>query len=64
MVMNGKFLLFNYVVGTYKLKKMRLQTEGYDMSKVTDPLYFCTEGSFKPLDKILYDKINSGEIRL
>lgn len=50
--------------GTYKFKKIRLQDEGFDITKIKDSLYFLSGGKFVPLDRDLFDKINSGRIRL
>jgi hypothetical protein len=50
--------------GTFKMKKTRLQNEGYDISRVKDPIYFFHGGKFVPLDKELFEKINLGKIRL
>jgi hypothetical protein len=46
------------------MKKTRLQDEGYDISRVKDPIYFFYGGKFVPLDEVLSQKINSGKIRL
>ncbi|CAG0915877.1 unnamed protein product [Notodromas monacha] len=52
--------------GTYKLKKLDLQHEAFDMERVQDPLFFMdpSTGSYVPLDAALYDTILSGKTRL
>ncbi|XP_076347626.1 long-chain fatty acid transport protein 4-like isoform X2 [Tachypleus tridentatus] len=52
--------------GTYKLKKVNLQQEGYDMNRVKDPLYYLDMNTVKytPLDQDVYEKIISGKIRI
>ena len=53
------------LTGTFKLKKLKLKSEGFDMS-VPDPLYFLDSSSkdYIPLTKDLYEEINSGTFRL
>lgn len=49
------------MTGTFKLKKVELQTEGYDLSKVSDPLYFLQrDGSYKRLNEEDFEKIQTG----
>jgi solute carrier family 27 fatty acid transporter 1/4 len=52
--------------GTYKLKKLDLQHEAFDMERVQDPLYFLdpSTGTYVPLDETLYDQILTGKTRL
>jgi solute carrier family 27 fatty acid transporter 1/4 len=50
--------------GTYKLKKIDLQKEGFDIQQVTDPVYFFQNGKYVPLDSQLYKQILAGEVRL
>ncbi|CAL8072558.1 unnamed protein product [Orchesella dallaii] len=52
------------MTGTYKLKKFRLQDEGYDVTKIKDKMYFLQSGKFQILDETLMKQIDSGEIRL
>jgi fatty-acyl-CoA synthase len=51
---------------TFKQKKLDLVAEGYDPSRISDPLYFndWAMRAFVPLNKAHYDRINSGQIRL
>ena len=52
--------------GTYKLKKNLLQEEGFDVGKISDPLYFLDPrvGKYVRIDGGLHQSIISGEIRL
>ncbi len=52
--------------GTFKLKKTDLQKEGFDPSKVKDPLYFLhpEAGEYVPLDASLHAEITAGRLRL
>jgi fatty-acyl-CoA synthase len=52
--------------GTFKHRKVDLVREGFDPARVSDPLYFRDEvrGALVPLDRTLYDRIVSGELRL
>lgn len=56
------------LTGTFKHKKFRLQTEGFDPEEVgdQDKLYFMdpSKGEFQPLDRELYQDITQGRIRL
>jgi hypothetical protein len=54
----------NLLSGTYKMKKLRFQEEGYDINEIKDKMYFLLKGEFVPLDQELFDKINTGKIRL
>ncbi|KAL7640772.1 UNVERIFIED_CONTAM: hypothetical protein RMT77_009047 [Armadillidium vulgare] len=54
------------MTGTYKLKKVNLRNEGFDITRVEDDLYFLNakKGVYEPLTKDIYSKLNSGEIRV
>lgn len=54
------------ITGTFKHRKVDLQKEGFDPSAISDPLFFFDDiaGVYVPLDAALYDKINSGGMRL
>lgn len=53
------------LTGTYKLKKVDLQKEGYDPSSINDKLYYLnSQGLYQPLTTDVFDKINSGKLRL
>ena len=57
---NSKF------VGTYKLKKRKLQKEGFNPKDISDPLYFLDHetATYIPLTHELHDKIVSGNMKL
>ena len=52
-----------FISGTYKLKKNELQNEGFDLSKITDPIYFLNAklGKYVKLDGELYRNIMAGK---
>ncbi len=52
--------------GTFKYRKVDLVDEGYDIGKVSDPIYFGATGShvYEPLDDDGVAKINAGEVRV
>jgi fatty-acyl-CoA synthase len=54
------------ITATFKQIRGDLIREGFDPSRIADPVYFHdTEGKvFVPLDSALYDRIVSGKIRL
>jgi fatty-acyl-CoA synthase len=54
------------VTATFKQKKFDLVREGFDPSCIADPLYFSdTETrTFVRLDKALYDRIQTGGVRV
>jgi fatty-acyl-CoA synthase len=51
---------------TFKFSRNTLAREGYDPASVSDVIYFNHRepGAFVPLDTELYDRIQSGEIKL
>jgi fatty-acyl-CoA synthase len=51
---------------TFKQKKQELVRDGFDPSRVADPLLFrdASAGGFVPLDAALFAKIASGQTRL
>jgi fatty-acyl-CoA synthase len=51
---------------TFKQKKQELVRDGFDPSRVSDPLAFrdVSVGAYVPLDAVLFAKIVSGEVRL
>ncbi|GAB0086550.1 long-chain fatty acid transport protein 4 [Sergentomyia squamirostris] len=52
------------MTGTYKLKKLDLQNDGFNPDTITDRLYYLTpKGQYEPLTADVYGKICSGEIR-
>lgn len=54
------------LTGTFKLKKVDLQRDGYDVNKVEDKLYFYNGklNKYEPLTKEIYDSIINGKLRL
>ncbi len=48
--------------GTFKHQKVDYRTEGYDPSKVSDPLYFLEKDRYVPIDAALYEQLSSGEV--
>ncbi|CAL4059398.1 unnamed protein product, partial [Meganyctiphanes norvegica] len=53
------------MTGTYKLKKVDLQKEGFSPSDVSDKMYYLDpKNGFVPLDNELHQRIVSGEARL
>src|SRR5499425_2912011 len=56
----------NDVTTTFKQKKINLLKEGFDPTLTTDPIYFNDpqRKAFVRVDPELYDRINTGEVRL
>jgi len=54
------------VTGTFKQKKVDLVRQGFDPTGTTDPIYFNDPASqsFVRLDKDLYDRIQTGQVRV
>lgn len=53
------------LAGTYKMKKVDLQKEGFNPAEITDTLYYLdSSGTYSPLTREVYEKIDSGAIRL
>jgi acyl-CoA synthetase (AMP-forming)/AMP-acid ligase II len=52
------------VTGTFKHQKVSYRDEGYDPEKVSDPLYFLDGERYVPLDRKLFERINSGQAPL
>jgi acyl-CoA synthetase (AMP-forming)/AMP-acid ligase II len=50
------------VTATFKHQKNAYRDEGFDPSKVEDPLYFLDGDRYVPIDTKLYERIRSGEI--
>jgi acyl-CoA synthetase (AMP-forming)/AMP-acid ligase II len=52
--------------GTFKMKKVDLQKEGFDPSASEDPVYWLhpERGEYEPVDGDVYRRIQAGEIRL
>ena len=49
------------LTGTYKLKKTQLQQESYDVSQITDPVFFMgpKDKTYKRLGRDLYHQIQT-----
>ncbi|ETN57977.1 AMP dependent ligase [Anopheles darlingi] len=53
------------MTGTFKLKKLDLQEEGFDPSAIEDSVYYLTsKGQYELLTPEIYEKIKRGEVRL
>lgn len=54
------------LTGTYKLKKVDLQKDGYDLNRIEDKLYFYNAklNKYEVLTHEIYNNILSGKIRL
>lgn len=54
------------VTTTFKQRKVDLVKDGFDPEKISDPLYFNdpVKQTFVPLDKALYERIQSGQQRV
>ena len=52
------------ITGTFKHQKVDYRREGYDPSKVSDPIYFLDGEKFVPVDTALYAGLQSGEVTL
>ena len=52
------------ITGTFKYRKMDLVEEGFDPSKVKQPVYVRTPKGFQKVTKAVFDKIMAGTLRL
>ena len=54
------------LTGTFKFQKTRVRAEGYDIGKVTDPLFILDAGkkTYIPLNEDMYQQLQTGQIRL
>ena len=54
------------LIGTYKMKKTKLQKEGFNPRAVSDPLFFMDKNVSKyvELSQDVYDKIINKDIRV
>jgi solute carrier family 27 (fatty acid transporter), member 1/4 len=53
------------MTGTFKLKKLDLQAEGFNLHKITDPIYLLSaDGFYRRLTTDKYDEIEQGSARL
>lgn len=60
----AKLFFFIPPAGTFKIKKLALQREGYNPAAVSDPLYFFDGAEYVKLDQQLYQKIADQKVRL
>jgi len=51
------------ITGTFKHQKVQLRNEGFDPSKVKDPLYYLENGKYTPLDMAAFRRITQGGLR-
>lgn len=53
------------ITGTFKLRKLMLREEGWDLNRVSDALFFRddSEGAYVPLTPAITSRIESGELR-
>ena len=58
--------IFRLFLGTFKLKKLALQREGYNPEVITDQMYFLDseKGAYRQLDNCLYDAIVNSRLRI
>ncbi|CAO1381785.1 unnamed protein product [Diamesa serratosioi] len=53
------------MTGTFKLQKRDLQLEGYDLTKITDPIYIVqNDGTYKRFTDKDFDDVKNGRARL
>lgn len=53
------------MTGTFKLKKRDLQLEGYDITKINDPIYILqSDGSYKLMTVEKNNEIKEGRAKL
>lgn len=54
------------LTGTYKLRKVDYQKEGFDVDKIKDQIYFfdAPKQSYVPFTSALYEQLKSGKIRV
>ncbi|XP_049872983.1 long-chain fatty acid transport protein 4-like [Pectinophora gossypiella] len=52
------------ITGTFKLKKLQYQKEGFDPDVIKDPLYFRSGSEFVPVTSQLFTDICSGRVKL
>lgn len=54
------------LTGTFKLRKQDLASDGYDLTRVRDALYFDDrqQRAYVPLDEALYARLRGGKIRV
>lgn len=68
-LLNSVNLYYHYfllITGTFKLKKVTVQKEGFNVNIIKDKVFFldAKQKAYVPLTADLYNKIISGEARL
>ena len=59
-----RFIMFADLTGTFKLQKVKLRNEGFDKSKVSDPLYMLRDKTYIPLTEEMYQEVLGGSVRV
>lgn len=52
------------ITGTFKHQKVDYRREAFDPAQVADPLYFLDNDKYVPLDRAVFEAIESGETKL
>ncbi|XP_031343303.1 long-chain fatty acid transport protein 4-like isoform X2 [Photinus pyralis] len=52
------------ITGTYKLKKLELQKEGFNINVIKDKVYILSSGKYIPLTKEIYNDVINHRLRL
>lgn len=52
------------LTGTYKMKKITLQNQGFNPSDISDPLYIRQGPTYVPLTPDIYETILDGRIKI
>ncbi|GBP23076.1 Long-chain fatty acid transport protein 4 [Eumeta japonica] len=52
------------ITGTFKLKKLQYQKEGFDPDVIKEPLYFRCGNEYKPVTSKLYTDICNAKVKL
>jgi fatty-acyl-CoA synthase len=52
------------LTGTFKLRKQEPVAEGYDCTRITDPVYFDDRQAYTRLDAELYARLQQGKMRI
>ncbi|XP_017838345.1 long-chain fatty acid transport protein 1 isoform X3 [Drosophila busckii] len=59
-----RFLRRIDLTGTFKLRKVELQQQGFDPNVIEDELYYVQpDGSYAPLTQVIYERIQLNELR-
>lgn len=54
------------ITGTFKYVKTKLVADGFDLNRITDPLYFLDEKvrDYVPLTQEIFNAVSSGKIKV